>query len=61
MASKTKCPLCRGCMSYRMINNKSYYWCDLCQSYYRILPGNVLEKVIDNSIEKPSITFRLDE
>lgn len=42
-----KCPYCKGCMKYRLINDKSYYCCELCNRYYHIIPGGGLVEVED--------------
>ena len=34
MASRVKCWACLGCMIARWVNNKVYYYCDLCKLWY---------------------------
>lgn len=34
MPSRVKCFHCLGCMVARWIDNKRYYYCDLCRIWY---------------------------
>ena len=34
MPSRVKCVHCLGCMSARWVENKRYYYCDLCKVWY---------------------------
>ncbi|KKM64616.1 hypothetical protein LCGC14_1499530 [marine sediment metagenome] len=44
LKAMVKCPKCKGCMKYTLMNNQSFYYCQLCRTYYRRIPGGGLEE-----------------
>ena len=46
-----KCPVCKSCMVHRLYKNSIYYYCDLCDTFYRIKPGRILE-LVDEGTKK---------
>ncbi len=46
-----KCKECRGCMEAKYFNNSRFWYCWLCDTYYRGLDSN-LEKVSKEDMNK---------
>lgn len=55
---KIKCDNCGGCMTYKLIENNSYYWCEFCGLWYRRIPGGDLVRLDEQGLSAISKKYK---